>query len=181
MKRLIKWLIVLGVLGGGVALLIVKARPQPPVVQVEPVRRGSLSGTVSSVSSGMVEPTRRVTLQAESVARVTAVRIKRGDRVKAGAVLVELNAADLAGTWDTGKSMEYVLKADGTFSSTWTSNWSKNRQTHTGTFAIEKGDRLKFRKADGKPGFTYKIVSLSSDKKSLTVKLGTMVQTWTKK
>jgi len=96
MKRLIKWLIVLGVLGGGVALLIVKARPQPPVVQVEPVRRGSLSGTVSSVSSGMVEPTRRVTLQAESVARVTAVRIKRGDRVKAGAVLVELNAADLA-------------------------------------------------------------------------------------
>ncbi|MBP7584091.1 MAG: hypothetical protein KBA61_08675 [Spirochaetes bacterium] len=108
--------------------------------------------------------------------------------IAAGIIALSINlysdtfsAADLAGTWDTGKSMEYTLKADGTFSSTWTSNWSKNRQTHTGTFAIEKGDRLKFRKADGKPGFTYKIVSLSSDKKSLTVKLGTMVQTWTKK
>ena len=56
-----------------------------------------------------------------------------------------------------------------------------NINTTTGTFTITGGDRLQFKKANGNPWLSFKIVSISPDRSKLTVKVGTMVQTWTRK
>ena len=55
---------------------------------------GSKRSAVSTISSGVVEPRKRVSVQAESFGRVTEVRVKRGDRVKAGQVLVDSSAIE---------------------------------------------------------------------------------------
>jgi HlyD family secretion protein len=95
MRRLLRWLITLAILAGLGVLLVRGLRPKPPVIQVVRASRGPIIGTVSTISSGIVEPRKRVSVQAESFGRVIDVRVKRGDRVKAGQVLVVLNAEDL--------------------------------------------------------------------------------------
>lgn len=95
LKRALKWLVTLAVLGGAGFALYVKVRPAPPLVTTQRVLRGSITETVSGVATGIVEPARRISVQAEAAARVKEVRVKRGDRVNAGAVLVVLNDADI--------------------------------------------------------------------------------------
>jgi HlyD family secretion protein len=94
-KRLLKWLLSFAILGGLGALLYLKARPMPPLVVVQRIARGSITDTVSGVATGIVDPARRVTIQAEAVARIKEIRVQRGARVTAGDVLVVLNDADI--------------------------------------------------------------------------------------
>jgi len=94
-KRLMKWLAVLAVLGGGAFALTMFARPAPLKVSVRKVERRTILDTVSGVATGVVEPTKRVSVQPETMARVKEVRVRRGDRVAAGDVLVTLDTTDI--------------------------------------------------------------------------------------
>jgi hypothetical protein len=88
--------------------------------------------------------------------------------------------ADIAGKWESGGHVEWVLNANGTFSNSYKDSKGAMK-SFTGTFTITN-DTIKFKKADGKSfGGTYKILSLSADKKTLNVQLGVSKQIWKKK
>lgn len=88
-------------IGGGVVfaglIVLVIAHPSKPIsVEVAPVERGTVEDRVSSSASGDVEPKARAVLRAETVARVTKLLAKAGDRVESGAVLLKLDDQALA-------------------------------------------------------------------------------------
>ncbi len=60
-------------------------------VRVAAVQRGPVVSTITSTTSGSVEPRASATLSAEFVARVTEKRVEEGQRVLAGEVLVTLD------------------------------------------------------------------------------------------
>ncbi|MBM4397018.1 MAG: biotin/lipoyl-binding protein [Deltaproteobacteria bacterium] len=95
MRRVVKLLFALAAVGGLVAAAYLAAKPEPPEVAAKRVKRTSIEDTVPGVSTGVVEVARRVAVQAESWGRVREVRVKRGDRVKTGDVLVTLDDSDL--------------------------------------------------------------------------------------
>ncbi len=99
--------------------------------------------------------------------------------VLAGTSHAAYTPADIAGTWESGGHATWVLNANGTFSSSY-KDFSGGKKTFTGTFKITN-DVIRFTRTDGKGYGTYKIISLSADKKVLNVKLGTSAQVWKKK
>lgn len=64
------------------------------MVKVTSVRKGSIEKTITSVSSGTVEPLRRVKLQALLPLKIKKVNLKEGDRVKEGDVIIKLDDAE---------------------------------------------------------------------------------------
>lgn len=91
MKPLVKWgagaVLVLALAGG---LLLVRQRGTP--VQLVPVAR---SGIVQSVvATGRLNAPARMDIAAEVTATVLEVRVREGDRVKAGTVLLRLSDAE---------------------------------------------------------------------------------------
>jgi len=64
-------------------------------VKVIPVKKGDIEWTITGVSTGTVEPSRRVRLQALLPLRVQEVRFKEGERVKKGDVIVKLDDSEL--------------------------------------------------------------------------------------
>lgn len=91
----------------------------------------------------------------------------------------DFTPADIAGTWDHAGT-EYIIVTNGVFT-TKIKGPTGNINTTTGTFTITGGDRLQFKKPDGRPWLSFKIVGISPDRSTLTVRVGTMVQTWTRK
>jgi len=94
-----KWpgrLVLLGLVAAGGAYLPRLMRKKPLAVSSVKVERATVRDEVSSSTAGEVVPERHATVRAELAARVTSVRHKRGDRVKAGEVIVTLDAGDLA-------------------------------------------------------------------------------------
>lgn len=64
------------------------------MVKVTSVKKGSIEKTITSVSSGTVEPLSRVKLQALLPLRIKKVNFKEGDRVKEGDVIIKLDDAE---------------------------------------------------------------------------------------
>ena len=60
-------------------------------VEVAPVRRGRVVSTITSTTSGSVEPHLRATIKAEHSARVIREHVKEGARVTAGATIISLD------------------------------------------------------------------------------------------
>lgn len=91
MKLLAKW----GIFGAGVlvvAALALVASQRGTLVQVVPVLR---TGIVQSVvATGRLNAPARMDMGAEVTATVLEVRVREGDRVKAGAVLLRLSDAE---------------------------------------------------------------------------------------
>jgi HlyD family secretion protein len=81
----------------GLAALVVVALPlwsrsrSAIPVKVVPVRTGRVASTITSTTSGSVEPRLRATVNAELSARVTREHVREGDRVKKGAVVISLD------------------------------------------------------------------------------------------
>ncbi|MFQ5458550.1 MAG: efflux RND transporter periplasmic adaptor subunit [Myxococcota bacterium] len=63
-------------------------------VRVVPVQRGTVVSTITSTTSGSVEPRASAALNAELSARVTRQHVEEGERVAAGAPLISLNPAE---------------------------------------------------------------------------------------
>jgi HlyD family secretion protein len=60
-------------------------------VQVVPVRIGRVASTITSTTSGSVEPRLRATINAELSARVVRERAREGDRLAKGAAVISLD------------------------------------------------------------------------------------------
>ena len=63
-------------------------------VQVFVVKKGPIERTITGVSSGTVEPLRRVKLQPLLPLKVKEVNFREGDRVRKGDIIVKLDDAE---------------------------------------------------------------------------------------
>jgi HlyD family secretion protein len=78
-----------------IALLAMTTKKKPILVDTTIVERGAVKDEISSSTAGEMMAERKATVRAELSARVVAVRHKRGERVTAGDVVIELDTADL--------------------------------------------------------------------------------------
>src|SRR3990170_5745980 len=70
-------------------------RPAPPRVQLAKVERGVVEATVSNTRAGTVKACRRAKLAAPAGGQISRLLVKKGQRVKADQVLLELWDEDL--------------------------------------------------------------------------------------
>ncbi|MDD5434504.1 MAG: efflux RND transporter periplasmic adaptor subunit [Nitrospira sp.] len=92
-KRAITIIIVLVIIGG---ILYFYSTKNTISVKVTRVKKGPIEKTITGVSSGTVEPLKRVKLQALLLLRIKKVNFKEGDRVKEGDVIIKLDDAELS-------------------------------------------------------------------------------------
>lgn len=64
-------------------------------VKVVKVKRGPIENTITGVSSGTVDPLRRVRLQALLPLRIKEVNFREGERVKKGDIIVKLDDSEI--------------------------------------------------------------------------------------
>jgi HlyD family secretion protein len=79
---------VLAALGAGAALWL--SRPQPIVVEAVEVGRGAVAETVTNTRAGTVKACQRAKLAPPAGGQIARLPVKKGDRVQAGQVLLEL-------------------------------------------------------------------------------------------
>ncbi len=104
-RRLLPWLLVLLLLAGGVAGAAVYATiERPTAVDVVEVRSGEVERTVASVAAGRVASRKRARIASDVIGRVVAIHARKGDRVEAGQLLVELDARDATAQLDMARS-----------------------------------------------------------------------------
>ncbi|HEB96394.1 MAG TPA: efflux RND transporter periplasmic adaptor subunit [Sedimenticola thiotaurini] len=70
-------------------------RPKPVEVRVQTVTRGVVEETVANTRAGTVNPCRRARLSPGIGGQISHLNVNKGDRVKAGALLIELWNLDL--------------------------------------------------------------------------------------
>ncbi len=89
--------------------LLAGMRPgsKPLEVRIEPVKRGNLTRLVSA--PGNIEPKTKVSISAQVSAKITALPFREGDEVKAGDVVVRLDADDYVAAL---QSAQASLKGD---------------------------------------------------------------------
>jgi HlyD family secretion protein len=85
----------LAVLAGAVGLGWLATRPAPLKVVVTTVERGAVEATVSNTRAGTVKACRRAKLAPPAGGQIAAMKVKKGQRVQAGEVLLELWNSDL--------------------------------------------------------------------------------------
>jgi len=87
------------IIGGAVVVLAVGAfhamRPEAIAVEVAPVERGVVSETVTNTRAGSIEACLRARLAPPSGGQIARLPVEKGDRVKAGEVLLELWHEDI--------------------------------------------------------------------------------------
>jgi HlyD family secretion protein len=88
-------LVLLGVVGVGAAVWWYQTRPGPVRVRVRAVEVGVVEQTVSNTRAGTVEACRRAKLAPGTGGQIATLRVRNGDRVKAGQVLLEIWNRDL--------------------------------------------------------------------------------------
>lgn len=90
-----KWLIMLG---GGVAVAVligIAMRPKPLPVSLWKVELGNVEATVSNNRAGTVKACRRAKMSPPAGGQISRLKVKKGQRVKAGDILLELWHEDL--------------------------------------------------------------------------------------
>ena len=70
-------------------------RPQPPKVQLVKVERGLVEASVSNTRAGTIKACHRAKMSAPAGGQIVHLLVKKGDRIKAGQVLLELWNNDL--------------------------------------------------------------------------------------
>lgn len=70
-------------------------QPKPPVVSLLTVSSGDVEATVSNTRAGTIEACHRAKLAPPAGGQIAELRVKKGERVKAGQVLLELWSKDL--------------------------------------------------------------------------------------
>jgi HlyD family secretion protein len=83
------------VLAGVVGLIWQGSQPEPVKVAVTTTERGTVEATVSNTRAGTVKACRRAKLAPPAGGQIAAMKVKKGQRVRAGEVLLELWNEDL--------------------------------------------------------------------------------------
>lgn len=105
-RKYLAALLLVGVIGGAWFV----SRPEPLKVAVATVERGTVEATVSNTRAGTVKACRRAKLAPPAGGQIAAMKVKKGQRVKAGEVLLELWNSDLQA--QRGLAAEQVLAAN---------------------------------------------------------------------
>src|SRR6478672_5129661 len=84
-------------------------KPQPREVSSEPPARGPIVQTVTA--PGVVEPVEEAEIASQIVGRVVEVRVKDGDSVKRGELLVKLDETEARARLDSSGARIERLKA----------------------------------------------------------------------
>jgi HlyD family secretion protein len=101
-KRVWLGLLVLLVVGAGVATSMWYQRDPGIEVNVEALRTRDLEAFVSA--TGKIQPKRQVSISANQMGRVTRVSVEEGDRVKVGQFLLEIDPRSLEGQLARGEA-----------------------------------------------------------------------------
>ena len=107
----------LGLMGGGIAALHLRAEAEPATVANPPVRvavrpvRLEAGYDVTERFAGRLEPARETRLAFERAGLVTAVLFEEGDRVERGAVVARLDTAKLEAERDRLRAQRRELQA----------------------------------------------------------------------
>jgi HlyD family secretion protein len=94
LKKLIAWFVVIFIAAAAGVMIAFKVRPKPVAVVLWEMKNLEINETVSGVATGFIEPAKRISIQPEISARIKEIKVKRGDRVKAGETLVVLDDTD---------------------------------------------------------------------------------------
>ena len=94
-RRHVRWVILVLFFAGVGSLIWLYTRPEPVEVVVKPVERGTVERTVANTRAGTVKACRRAKLSPSVGGQIAKLPIREGDRVKAGALLLELWNEDL--------------------------------------------------------------------------------------
>jgi HlyD family secretion protein len=94
--RFLKRLVVLLIIGGaGAVAWWYFSRPEPVSVRVQAVERGPVEKTVANTRAGTVKACRRARLAPSIGGQIATLKVREGDRVKQGALLLGLWNRDL--------------------------------------------------------------------------------------
>ena len=96
MRRWMRWLAVVILIGAVAIVIWTRVRPKPLDVMVKPVLRGKVEQTVANTRAGTVEACRRAKLSPSIGGQIGRLPIREGDRVAAGDLLLEIWNEDLA-------------------------------------------------------------------------------------
>jgi len=91
----LRWVILLALLGGGGYATWRATRPKPVAVVLATLEKGRVESSVANTRAGTVEACRRARLAPSMGGQIARLPVKEGDRVEAGAVLLELWNDDL--------------------------------------------------------------------------------------
>jgi HlyD family secretion protein len=89
----IRILILVVLVAAGLALRATVFRPKPIEVQARPASRGRVEETVTNSRAGTVKARRRAQLAPEVGGRILSITHREGERVKAGEILMRLDAS----------------------------------------------------------------------------------------
>ncbi len=89
-------LVLVVVMAAGYAAWRVYGQPKPIEVSVAEVDLGRVEATIANTRAGTVKACRRAKLAPQGGGQIAKLRVREGDRVKAGQVLLELWNVDLA-------------------------------------------------------------------------------------
>jgi HlyD family secretion protein len=103
--------IVLGVVIAAGVLFWRVSRPQPVAVVLAQVERGRVEATVANTRAGTVNACRRARLAPASGGKVSRLKVSKGDRVRAGQVLLEVWSEDLAAQLQVAREQARSAKA----------------------------------------------------------------------
>ena len=95
-RGLPKWILLFIIASAAVWAFWHYTRPDPIAVSVKPVTRGTVERTVANTRAGTVKACRRAKLSPSIGGQIALLPIRKGDRVKEGALLLELWNNDLA-------------------------------------------------------------------------------------
>jgi macrolide-specific efflux system membrane fusion protein len=91
MKRLLKWIVLLVVLGGaGAGWLVFSAPAKDEVPRTTPVARGNVEESV--LATGVIEASSLVSVGAEVSGRIKSLNVALGDNVKAGDLVAQIDS-----------------------------------------------------------------------------------------
>ena len=95
MKRFLKWIVIVAIVGIVTALIYIKTRPDPVQVTVKTVEFGTVEQTVANTRSGTVKACRRARLSPSVGGQIDKLPVREGDSVKKGELLLEIWNEDL--------------------------------------------------------------------------------------
>jgi HlyD family secretion protein len=109
--RLLKWgiFILLGIVG--LAALWFAGRAKPVAVTLSKVERGTVEATVSNTRAGTVKACRRAKMSPPAGGQISRLTVKKGQRVVAGQVLLELWHKDLHAQEDLAQDQLATAKS----------------------------------------------------------------------
>jgi len=102
--RFFRWLLIIALLAGAGFAVWTRMRPQPVHVVVHAVEIGLVERLVANTRAGTVKACRRADLSPGVGGQITLLPIKKGDRVAAGALLIEIWNKDLTAQVELTKS-----------------------------------------------------------------------------